>query len=189
MTKNRRRKGVLEQIRRTPGSFPRGVFSKFKVKGTCIFIKGLEQRRIQPRTGAKVEILPALAGLNVATEPPQALVDWSQDGQHHHRSILHLDGGLWFFSSSVVSNSLQSHGLQQTRLPCPSPSPGVRTNSCPLSRWCHPTISSSVAPCPSPCALNISQHQSLCFELFLSKKHFVPWRWRITLHKTWHLAW
>ena len=75
MTKNRRRKGVLQQIRRTPGSFPRGVFSKFKVKGTCIFIKGLEHRRSQTRTGAKVEILPALAGLNVATEPPQALVD------------------------------------------------------------------------------------------------------------------
>lgn len=48
----------------------RGVFPKFKVKGTCIFIKKLEQRRIQPRTEAKVEILPALAGLNLATEPP-----------------------------------------------------------------------------------------------------------------------
>lgn len=48
----------------------RGVFPKFKVKGTCRFIKRLEQRRIQPRTGAKVEILPALAGLSLATEPP-----------------------------------------------------------------------------------------------------------------------
>ena len=49
--------------------------SEKEKRKTCIFIKGLEQRRIQPRTGAKVEILPALAGLNVATEPPQALVD------------------------------------------------------------------------------------------------------------------
>ena len=45
-----------------------------------------------------------------------------------------------------MSNSLQSHGLQQARPPCPSPTPGVHTNSCPLSWWCHPTISSSVIP-------------------------------------------
>ena len=50
------------------------------------------------------------------------------------------------FSCSVVSDSLWPHGLQHTRLLCPSPSPGVRSNPCPLSRWCHPTISSSVAP-------------------------------------------
>ena len=45
-----------------------------------------------------------------------------------------------------MSNSLWPHGLQQTRLPCPSPSPRACSNSCPLSRWCHPTISSSVVP-------------------------------------------
>ena len=44
-----------------------------------------------------------------------------------------------------MSDSLQSHGLQYTWLPCPSPSPGVSSNSCPLSRWCYPTISSSAA--------------------------------------------
>ena len=48
------------------------------------------------------------------------------------------------FSCSVMSNSLRSHGLQHTRLLCPSPSPGICSNSCPLSPWCHPTISSSV---------------------------------------------
>ena len=47
---------------------------------------------------------------------------------------------------SVVSNSLQPHGLQHTRPPCPSPTPGVYSNSCPLSQWCHPTISSYVVP-------------------------------------------
>ena len=55
------------------------------------------------------------------------------------------------FSHSVVSNSLRPHGLQHARPPCPSPTPGVHSNSCPLSRWCHPTISSSVIPfssCP-----------------------------------------
>ena len=50
------------------------------------------------------------------------------------------------FSHSVVSKSLQSHGLQHSKPPCSSPTPGVYPNSCPLSWWCHPTISSSVIP-------------------------------------------
>ena len=50
------------------------------------------------------------------------------------------------FSLSVVSNSLRPHGLQHTRPLCPSPTPRVYSNLCPLSRWCHPTISSSVTP-------------------------------------------
>ena len=50
------------------------------------------------------------------------------------------------FSCSVVSDSLQPHELQHTRPPCPSPTPGVYPDSCPLSQWCHPTISSSVIP-------------------------------------------
>ena len=50
------------------------------------------------------------------------------------------------FSHSVVSNSLQPHGLQHTKLPSPSPTPGVYSNSCPLNWWCHSTISSSVIP-------------------------------------------
>ena len=48
------------------------------------------------------------------------------------------------FSRSVMSNSLWPHGLQHAGLPYPSSTPGVYSNSCPLSRWCHPTISSSV---------------------------------------------
>ena len=47
---------------------------------------------------------------------------------------------------SVVSGSLRPHGLQHVRLPCPLPSPGACSNSCPLSQWCHSTISSSVIP-------------------------------------------
>ena len=50
------------------------------------------------------------------------------------------------FSCSVVSDSLRSHELQHARPPCPSPTPGVHPNPCPLSRWCHPIISSSVIP-------------------------------------------
>ena len=55
------------------------------------------------------------------------------------------------FSCSVVSDSLRPHEPQHARPPCPSPTPGVHPNSCPLSRWCHPTISASVIPfssCP-----------------------------------------
>ena len=55
------------------------------------------------------------------------------------------------FSCSVVSDSLRSHESQHSRPPCPSPSPGVHSSSCPLGRWCHPAISSSVIPfssCP-----------------------------------------
>ena len=48
------------------------------------------------------------------------------------------------FSCPIVSESLQPHGLQHTRLSCPSPNPGACSNSCPSSRWCHPTILSSV---------------------------------------------
>ena len=69
------------------------------------------------------------------------------------------------FSSTDVSNSLWPHGLQQhSRLPCPSPSPGVGSNSCPLNWWCHPTISSSVAPFSS------------CFQSFPALTSF-PMRW------------
>ena len=49
-------------------------------------------------------------------------------------------------SCSVMSDSLQPHELQHTRPPCPSPTPGVHPNPCPLSQWCHPTISFSVVP-------------------------------------------
>ena len=55
------------------------------------------------------------------------------------------------FSCSVMSNSLRPHELQHTRPPCPSPTPGIYPNPCPLSRQCHPAISSSVvnfSSCP-----------------------------------------
>ena len=63
------------------------------------------------------------------------------------------------FSCWVMSDSLWPHELQHARPPCPSPIPGVYPNSCPLSRWCHPTSHSLLSP--SPPTLNLSQHQSL----------------------------
>ena len=69
------------------------------------------------------------------------------------------------FSHSVVSDSLRPHELQHSRPPCPSPTPGVHSNSCPLSRWCHPTISSSVVPfsCPQSFPASESFHMSQLF--------------------------
>ena len=62
------------------------------------------------------------------------------------------------FSCSIVFNSLQPHGLQHARPPCPSPTPRACSNSCLLSWWCHPTVSSSVIPFSScPQSLPVSE--------------------------------
>ena len=65
--------------------------------------------------------------------------------------MVKLISGSVQFSHSVVSDSWRPHESQHTRSPCPSPTPGVHSNSCPSSRWCHPAISFSVVPfssCP-----------------------------------------
>ena len=70
------------------------------------------------------------------------------------------------FSLSVMSNSLQPHELQHARPPCPSPTPGVHSNSRPLSQWCHPAISSSVVPffsCPQSLPASGSYQMSQLF--------------------------
>ena len=72
------------------------------------------------------------------------------------------------FSHSVMSDSLRPHEPQHTRPPCPSPTPGVHPNPCPLSRWCHPTILSSVIPfssCPQTFPASGSFPRSQFFEL------------------------
>ena len=79
------------------------------------------------------------------------------------------------FSHSVMSESLQPHGLQHARLPCPSLSPWVYSSLCPLSRWCHPTTSSSVTPF-SPCPQSSPASASFPMRLDL------PIRWP----KYWH---
>ena len=63
------------------------------------------------------------------------------------------------FSHSVVSDSLRPHELQHARPPCPSPTPGVHSNSCPSSRWCHPAISSSAVPFSS-CPQSLPESES-----------------------------
>ena len=69
-----------------------------------------------------------------------------------------------------MSDSLQSQALQHTRLPCPSLTPGACSNSCPLSWWCHPTISSSVVPFSS-CTQSFPASQGL-FQLVLCIKYW-----------------
>ena len=71
------------------------------------------------------------------------------------------------FSHSVMSNSLQPHGLQHARLPCPSPAPRVYSNLSPLSQWCHPTISSSVVPFSS-CLQSLPASRSLPMSQFFT---------------------
>ena len=66
--------------------------------------------------------------------------------EHAHIGFLLLCNQSVQFSHSVISDSLRPHALQHTRLPCPLPTPGVYSNSCPSSRWCHPSVSSSVIP-------------------------------------------
>ena len=63
---------------------------------------------------------------------------------HRIGSKVNKEPSVWF--SPSVTDSFRPHGLQHTRLPCHSPTPGACSNSCPLSPWCHPTISSSVVP-------------------------------------------
>ena len=70
-------------------------------------------------------------------------------------------------SGSVMSDSLQPHGLQHARLHCPSPTPGVYSNSCPSSQWCHPAISSSVTPFSS-CFQSFPASGSFPSQLFTS---------------------
>ena len=79
-----------------------------------------------------------------------------------------------------MSESLQPHGLRHTLLPCPSLSPGVFSNSCPLSQWCHPTISFSVAPfssCPQSLSGGIETNSGWLLEVFGLNSSW--WKWVI----------
>ena len=71
--------------------------------------------------------------------------------QYNYAYVLYSEMSVSHFNHSVMSSSLWPYELQHARPPCPPPTPGVHPNPCPLCRWCHPTISSSVIPfssCP-----------------------------------------
>ena len=91
-----------------------------------------------------------------------------------------------FFSHSVMYDSLWPHGLQHARPPCPSQTPGVYSNSGPLSRWCHPTISSSVTPFsrlqPFPASGSFPMSQFLeMLNILCFFKLFIDLHWKIAI--------
>ena len=103
-----------------------------------------------------------LAAVHGVTKSWTWLSNWTE---HVKFKIMNA---FWFitsvqFSRSVMSDSLQSHGLQHTRPPRPLPSPGAHSNSCPSSRWCPPAISFCVVPSSSCIRVffSLSQHQGL----------------------------
>ena len=102
-----------------------------------------------------LSITPSIKVLHLASKSKKIIKDyWSHDRKTQERTEGFTDHGTTdvcqfisvHFSRSVVSNSLQPHGLQHASLPCPSPTPRVCSNSRPLSQWCHRTISTSVVP-------------------------------------------
>ena len=110
------------------------------------------------------------------TEEPSRL--WSMGSQRvRHDKHTHFEVSSVQFSCSVVSDPLWPHELQHTRSPCPSPIPRVYSNSCPLSWWCHSTISSSVVSFSS--SLLYSQNQGL-FK-WVSSSHQVAKYWEFQL--------
>ena len=84
--------------------------------------------------------------INMLSEVSETNIMWYHINVESEKIIqMNMDNSVQF-SCSVMSDSLWPHGLQHARPPCPSPIPGVHPNPCPLSQWCHPTISSSVIP-------------------------------------------
>ena len=102
---------------------------------------------------------PCPMALHAAAKPWKHMSLWLNSLFSHSSTLL-------LFSLSVMSDSLRTHGLQDSWLPCPSPSPGVCSNSCPLSQWCHPTISASVTSffsCPQSFPASVfSNELALC---------------------------
>ena len=96
-------------------------------------------------------------------EVTHTYLEWIFRQIENHQTYIQ---GILQFSRSVMSNSLWPHEPQHTRPPCPSPTPGVHSNSCPLSWWCHLTTSSSVIPfssCPQPFPASRSFQMSQLF--------------------------
>ena len=99
-----------------------------------------------------MNFLSQLPNLFSFSEPHSSALSHRRNKFIYHKSTIEWHVCIQIqFSCSVTSDSLQPHGLHLAKLPCPSPIPGACSNSCPPSQWCHPAISSSVAPfsfCP-----------------------------------------
>ena len=119
------------------------------------------------RIGWSAEEIPRHRAKQLWTSNPEASL--FQEGERIFSAIYWMFISSIQFSQLVMSDSLWPHGLQLARLPCPSPTPEVYSNSCPLSRWCHPTISSSVVPFSS-CLQSFPAS-----ELFFPRNQFFEW--------------
>ena len=104
---------------------------------------------------------------------PQAFTGAGDDAGHPASDSPPTYGQSVQFSRSVMSNSFQLHGLQHARPPCPSPTPRVYSDSSPLTRRCHPTISSSVVPFSS-CLLMVGFPFCVQVLLYFLRRHEVP---------------
>ena len=114
---------------------------------------------LKPECTSSKSLQTINAGEGVEKREPSYTVGGNVNWGSHYRKQYGSSCSSVQFSHSVVSDSLQPHESQHTRPPCPSPTPGVHSNSCPLSQWCHPAISSLSSP--SPPAPNPSEHQGL----------------------------
>ena len=134
-----------------PGSFVHGILQARIMEWVAIpFSRGTSRPRIKPRS-------PAMQADFLPSEPPgkPELTRSNSNFLFDNYTIIVLSVQ---FSHSVVSNSLQPHESQHARPPCPSPTPGVHSDSRPSSRWCHLAISSSVVPfssCPKHLSISV----------------------------------
>ena len=128
------------------------------------------------------EVCPSSCPLHQWCHPTvsSSVISFSSCPQSFPASVFSSESALWIrwpkywsfsfsissvqFSRSVMSDSLQPHGLQHTRPLCFSPTPGIYSNSCPLSQWCHPAISSSIVPfssCPQSFPASVFSKESV----------------------------
>ena len=132
--------------------------------------------RDQKWLGIKCELVPSVSTLQSCFSqlvysngwcPPVVPQSWEHQWLECRQDVILMHLLLLLFNHSVMSDSLWPHGLQHARLPCPLLAPGVCSNSCPLSRWCYPTISSS-ATVFSSCLQSFPASQSFLMT------HFFP---------------
>ena len=132
----------------------------FSPKGQSSFKKMKQYFLFQCGTS---RLKPKFLGILIKIETPSPKRDKPFAKLHiepTHSCLLNIQGMLLLFSCSVMPNSLQPHGWQHSRLSCPSLSPRVCSNSCPLSQRCHPIISSSFT-CFSSCLQSLLATGSL----------------------------
>ena len=130
---------------------------EYRTELLCLSPKDLPDSGIEPMFPAAPAALQANSLLRATREAP---IPWQMPNKHEFPVTCCSVQ----FSRSVLSDSLQPHELQHARPPSPSPTPRVHSNSCPLSQWCHPAISSSVVPfssCPQSLPASVFSNESI----------------------------